>query len=207
MISQRSVSFPDYRVRVRIEIDDSVARPSYSGEIYARGQEPVPFEGVRLSAARGHWGDSRADFIDAARAAVSFLSYGPTGDESDAEYALAKEYASRLESVSPVGYNDETARRVRFRVLPDIETTGETLELCHYPRTGEPWRAPAKRAPLWWQEKGLSETASGYGNRLRTERMVLYRGRWHRVYCTIWSNSGTCWIRVSGKDFAIVVSD
>lgn len=205
MISQRSVTFPDYQVRVRIEIDDSVPRPSYAGEIYARGQEPVPFDGVRLSAARGHWGDSRQDFIDAARAAVSFMSYGPTGDESDAEYDLAKEYASRLESVSPVGYDDESARRVRFRELPDIETTGETLELDD--RNGRSWRAPAKVSLLEWQKRGLSETPTGYGNRLRTTRMVLYRGRWRRVYCTIWSNSGTCWIPAGADRLDIIVRD
>lgn len=119
MISQRSVTFPDYQVRVRIEIDDSVPRPSYSGEIYARGQEPVPFEGVRLSAARGGIGTDSADWRDAAKSAIAFMSYGPTGDEeTDEERETAREYASRLESASMVVFDSEErdGPRVRYRV-------------------------------------------------------------------------------------------
>jgi len=58
---------------------------------------------------------------------------------------------------------------------------------------------PAKTAPLWWQEKGLSFTATGYGSRIPTQTMVLVNGKWRRVYCRIYSNSGTCYI---GKNFA-----
>lgn len=49
-------------------------------------------------------------------------------------------------------------------------------------------------APLWWQEKGLSYTATGYGKRIPTEWLVKYNGRMRRVYCCIFSNVGTCYI-------------
>jgi len=57
---------------------------------------------------------------------------------------------------------------------------------------------PAKYAPLWWHTAGKSQTASGYGRRLTTAHMVLVNGRWRRVYCCCFSNSGTCYIDGQG---------
>ncbi len=51
-----------------------------------------------------------------------------------------------------------------------------------------------KESPLWWQEKGLQFTARGYGSRIPTRYMVQYMGKWRRVYCIIYSNSGTLFI-------------
>ena len=50
--------------------------------------------------------------------------------------------------------------------------------------------------PLWWQKKGLSFNASGYGRRIPTTKMVRLPGetRWRRVYCAIYSNLGTCYV-------------
>jgi hypothetical protein len=50
-----------------------------------------------------------------------------------------------------------------------------------------------KQQLLPWQERGLSYTASGYGSKIPTSRMVKVDNRWRRVYCTIYSNIGTCW--------------
>lgn len=58
---------------------------------------------------------------------------------------------------------------------------------------------------LKWQKLGLSFTASGYGRRIPTSRMIRLNGRWRRVYCCIFSNSGTCYVE-QGKDW-IVVTD
>ena len=52
----------------------------------------------------------------------------------------------------------------------------------------------AKESPLWWQERGLSYTASGYGKRIPTRYMVRLNGKWRRVYLAIFSNSGTLYI-------------
>ena len=64
-------------------------------------------------------------------------------------------------------------------------------------------RILAKESPLWWQENGLSYTASGYGKRIPTRYMVRFNGKWRRVYCVIYSNIGTCYIgdyfKKSGK--------
>ena len=51
-----------------------------------------------------------------------------------------------------------------------------------------------KYEPLWWQARGLSYTASGYGSKIPTEHKVKVGSRWYRVYCAIYSNSGTLFI-------------
>lgn len=54
-------------------------------------------------------------------------------------------------------------------------------------------------APLPWQERGLTQTASGYGKKLTSSRMVrLEDGRVRRVYVTCYSNIGTAWIVLDG---------
>lgn len=55
-------------------------------------------------------------------------------------------------------------------------------------------KAEIKYSPLWWQEKGLSCTASGYGSRIPTPYMVKYNGKWRRVYIRQYSNNGTAYI-------------
>lgn len=52
---------------------------------------------------------------------------------------------------------------------------------------------------LPWQKLGLSYTASGYGRQIPTDKMILLCGKWRRVYCTIYSNIGSCWIVFQGK--------
>jgi hypothetical protein len=51
-----------------------------------------------------------------------------------------------------------------------------------------------KEELLWWQKEGLSFTSSGFGRRIPTTKKVLYRKRWYRVYCHIFSNVGSCYI-------------
>ncbi|WP_395652458.1 hypothetical protein [Brevundimonas sp.] len=62
----------------------------------------------------------------------------------------------------------------------------------------------SKLAPLWWQERGLSYTASGYGNRIPTRHMVRWNGKWRRVYVCCYGNSGTCYIGKPGAWLATV---
>lgn len=64
---------------------------------------------------------------------------------------------------------------------------------------------PAQHRPLWWQARGLSYTASGYGSKIPTSRMVRVDERWYRVYCMIWSNAGTCYIIRKGD--RVIVCD
>ena len=51
-----------------------------------------------------------------------------------------------------------------------------------------------KRVPMWHHTRGLSFTATGYGMRIPTEYMVEFNDKWRRVYCRIFSNSGTLYI-------------
>jgi hypothetical protein len=70
-----------------------------------------------------------------------------------------------------------------YSVRPDgTKDTFQTIEL------------ETKIQPLWWQERGLSFTATGYGKRIPTSYCVRFNGKWRRVYCAIYSNIGTCYI-------------
>lgn len=64
----------------------------------------------------------------------------------------------------------------------------------------------SKVAPLWWQKKGLSYTASGYGRKIPTSRMVRLpeSKRWRRVYCCIYSNIGTCYVTCTNGDWIVI---
>ena len=54
-------------------------------------------------------------------------------------------------------------------------------------------------APLWWHEKGLLQTATGYGSKLTTTNKVFYNNRLYRVYCHCFSNCGSLYILVNGE--------
>lgn len=65
-------------------------------------------------------------------------------------------------------------------------------------------KTECKESPLWWQERGLSYTASGYGTRVPSRYMVKWLGRWRRVYICQISNSGTAYIGTWQKPLATV---
>lgn len=68
-------------------------------------------------------------------------------------------------------------------------------------------RVPVKVKTLPWQERGLTWTATGYGERIPTRYMVQVEGRWRRVYCFIISNSGTTFIGRNLRSGTIVSID
>ena len=57
---------------------------------------------------------------------------------------------------------------------------------------------------LEWQKKGLSYTSTGYGRKIPTQYKVLHENKWKRVYCCIYSNSGTFYIESDRKPVATV---
>jgi hypothetical protein len=61
-----------------------------------------------------------------------------------------------------------------------------------------------KEELLWWQKRNLMYTATGYGKRIPTSYMVKHNNRWKRVYCCIFSNSGTLFIEENRKPIATV---
>jgi hypothetical protein len=64
---------------------------------------------------------------------------------------------------------------------------------------------PAKIKTLWWQDRGLSFTASGYGSRIPSRYMVQWAGRWRRVYVACWGNASSLWLLVDGQ--RVIVHD
>ena len=58
--------------------------------------------------------------------------------------------------------------------------------------------------PLAWQLKGLTWTASGYGSKIASSKILKFAdGRARRVYVTIYSNSGTAWIVYQGQKYVV----
>ena len=57
-----------------------------------------------------------------------------------------------------------------------------------------------KEKPLRHHEQGLSYTATGYGKDIPTPHMVLFQGRWRRVYAMIYSNSGTLYLKTNKNE-------
>ena len=62
---------------------------------------------------------------------------------------------------------------------------------------------PTIHVPLWYHVQGLMQTASGYGNKLNTGYKVEYKGKKRRIYCSIFSNIGRCYIIVKGKTITV----
>lgn len=63
---------------------------------------------------------------------------------------------------------------------------------------------PVKESILWWQEKGLPQTATGFGRKLATPYVVQWEGRWRRVYRCQRGNAGTLYIGKPGAWLATV---
>lgn len=54
-------------------------------------------------------------------------------------------------------------------------------------------------AQLTWQKRGLSQTASGYGNKLTSRYKIRYEGKDYRLYVTCFSNTGSTWFTAKGR--------
>lgn len=52
--------------------------------------------------------------------------------------------------------------------------------------------------PLWWQERGLQQTASGYGGRLTSNYKINYQGKLRRIYHSCFGNASSAWFMVKG---------
>lgn len=72
----------------------------------------------------------------------------------------------------------------------------------HYDNNDTPAES-YKQKPLWFHDQGLSETPTGYGSKLRSTWMIKINNRWHRVYISLWSNIGTAYIVLGGKDLIL----
>ena len=62
---------------------------------------------------------------------------------------------------------------------------------------------PTREKLLPWQARGLMYTASGFGKKIPTSKQLFILGRWRRVYCDIFSNSGVCYVIVDGQEINV----
>lgn len=57
--------------------------------------------------------------------------------------------------------------------------------------------------PLWFHKRNLMQTATGYGKKLTTSRMLKWNNRLYRIYCSIFSNIGTCYVISKGEEYIV----
>ena len=60
-------------------------------------------------------------------------------------------------------------------------------------------------APMWYHERGLMQTATGYGRKLNTGKKALVGDKAYRVYASCCSNVACLYIIIKG--IKIYVSD
>ena len=58
-------------------------------------------------------------------------------------------------------------------------------------------------APLWYHKRGLMQTATGYGSKIKTPFKALTNNRAYRVYCSIYSNVGLTYIIIKGEKITV----
>jgi len=63
---------------------------------------------------------------------------------------------------------------------------------------------PTREWLLPWQKTHLQYTATGYGSKIPSHFQVKLGGYWYRVYCSIYSNSGYCYILPRGVEVGIM---
>ncbi len=87
----------------------------------------------------------------------------------------------------------------------DIEQVKNYQSVGLYKRISLENKSELINNPLWYHEKGLMQTASGYGSKLTTEYSINFEGKKRRVYCHIFSNCGTLYIIYKGEKIVIDV--
>ena len=53
-------------------------------------------------------------------------------------------------------------------------------------------------APMWYHNKGLMQTATGYGHKLNTGKKALVGNKAYRVYAICYSNVACLYIIIQG---------
>ena len=104
---------------------------------------------------------------------------------------------------------------IEYTIVYDpIETIAEKREYSFLHSDGEQisgayWNLksaltfPTREKLLPWQARGLMYTASGFGKKIPTTKQLFILGRWRRVYCDIFSNSGVCYVIVDGQEINV----
>ena len=74
----------------------------------------------------------------------------------------------------------------------DIHPRSDPKSRCQVPIIADPLET--------WQRYANRD---GYGAKIPTTWKVQFRGRWRRIYCRIFSNSGVCYLTVKGTEWIL----
>lgn len=86
-----------------------------------------------------------------------------------------------------------------------MKSTKLSAYLQHGAGTRGPFRTEA--VPVKETTAPRNNSMTGYGSRIPTAYMVKVDNRWRRVYCAIFSNSGTLYIGARPRDGVVVTID
>ena len=59
---------------------------------------------------------------------------------------------------------------------------------------------PTREKLLPWQARGLMHTRTRYGKKIPTSKQLFVLNRWRRIYSSIFSNSGVCFVIIEGHE-------
>ena len=62
---------------------------------------------------------------------------------------------------------------------------------------------PTREKLLPGQARGLMYTRTGYGKKIPTSKQLFILGRWRRVYCDVFSNSGVCYVIIDKQEIYV----
>lgn len=133
----------------------------------------------------------RADHVKAGQAIfINFRAAYAVAVEQQGEGGLFK--IEWYDAHSGDGYirNNLMSGSVELPALPD----------------GVMWPSPLaiSERMLEWQRRGLQYTATGYGTKIPTSKVIKWSdGRERRIYCDIYSNIGSCYCMINGCKVSI----
>lgn len=154
---------------------------------------------------------------DTATAAAYWASYLVNGDDSgleESEKALADAWLAKLAPAYVVSCEGESYFSWGYGAITGSECSGGDLleyvihvpvpsAYLHFGKGDEPRQTVNVEA----RETALPRTRRplhGYGARIATEWLVLWAGRWRRVYAACYGNSPSLYIGPSGDWLATV---
>lgn len=156
--------------------------------------------------------------VDKAQGAAHWASYLVNGDDSGLEPRerdLADAWLARLAPAYVVSCEDESFFSWSYgEICGDDSCSGGTLiEYVTHRPTPSAWlhfgkgSEPRQTVKVEARETDLPRTRRpihGYGARIPTEWLVLWDGRWRRVYAACYGNSPSLYIGPSGDWLATV---
>jgi len=84
-----------------------------------------------------------------------------------------------------------------MKIFNDADINNGSLFINNTDLVNSPLVLPNKDFTIWTAIQ--QQTSSGYGAKLTTSRKINFNGKLYRIYCTCYSNVGSCFFVTKGK--------